>query len=205
LIVLFHLPITIFSTYQWTIQDFTSVASVVLAGLAFAFFSVALPVFLLFRIFRTPTAKLYDAMRTLLALGPMYNIYAQGNQLYYGLRFLASLATGITIGVGQGHGLAQAIVLLVVEIAFGLGTTIWHPWRAGAGMVIPGFLFAMIRILSAALLVVMAPNVSIPLAVCDNGFASSHSHINSCPSRTMLSVGSRTPLSCFKASHYSSS
>ncbi|KAJ9111736.1 hypothetical protein QFC19_001097 [Naganishia cerealis] len=147
---------------MWTIQDFTSVASVVLAGLAFAFFSIALPVFLLYRIFRTPTAKLYDAMRTLLALGPMYNIYAQGNQLYYGLRFLASLVTGITIGVGQGHGLAQAIVLLVVEIAFGLGTTIWHPWRAGAGMVIPGFLFAMIRILSAALLVVMAPNLPIP-------------------------------------------
>ncbi|KAJ9102590.1 hypothetical protein QFC21_002991 [Naganishia friedmannii] len=162
LIVLFHLPITICSTYQWTVQDFTSVASVVLAGLAFAFFSVVLPVFLLYRIFRTPTAKLYDAMRTLLALGPMYNIYAQGNQLYYGLRFLASLVTGITIGVGQGHGLAQAIVLLVVEIAFGLGTTIWHPWRAGAGMVIPGFLFAMIRILSAALLVVMAPNLIYP-------------------------------------------
>lgn len=160
LIVLFHLPITAFSAYQWTIQDFASVASVVLAGLAFAFFSVALPVFLLYRIWRTPTAKLYDAMRTLLALGPMYNIYAQGNQLYYGLRFLASLVTGITVGVGQDHGLAQAIVLLVVEIVFGLGTTIWHPWRAGAGMVIPGFLFAMIRILSAALLVVMAPSVS---------------------------------------------
>jgi hypothetical protein len=159
LIVLFHLPITVFSAYQWTIQDFTSVASVVLAGLAFAFFSVALPVFLLYRIFRTPTAKLYDAMRTLLSLGPMYNIYAQGNQLYYGLRFLASLVTGITVGVGQDHGLAQAIVVLVVEIAFGIGTTIWHPWRAGAGMVIPGFLFAMIRILSAALLVVMAPSV----------------------------------------------
>ena len=132
----------------------------VLAGLAFAVFSVALPLFLLYRIFRTPTAKLYDAMRTLLSLGPMYNIYAQGNQLYYGLRFLASLVTGITVGVGQEHGLAQAIVLLVVEIAFGIGTTIWHPWRAGAGMVIPGFLFAMIRILSAALLVVMAPSVS---------------------------------------------
>ncbi|KAJ9121771.1 hypothetical protein QFC22_002393 [Naganishia vaughanmartiniae] len=174
LIVLFHLPITIFSTYQWTIQDFTSVASVVLAGLAFAFFSVALPVFLLYRIFRTPTAKLYDAMRTLLALGPMYNIYAQGNQLYYGLRFLASLVTGITIGVGQGHGLAQAIVLLVVEIAFGLGTTIWHPWRAGAGMVIPGFLFAMIRILSAALLVVMAPNVSLSRSNCQHGNLRAH-------------------------------
>lgn len=111
-------------------------------------------------------------MRTLLALGPMYNIYAQGNQLYYGLRFLASLVTGITIGVGQSHGLAQAIVVLVVEIAFGLGTTIWHPWRAGAGMVIPGFLFAMIRIISAALLVVMAPNVSLPLVDCSCEFTS---------------------------------
>lgn len=144
-------------------------------------------------------------MRTLLALGPMYNIYAQGNQLYYGLRFLASLVTGITIGVGQSHGLAQAIVVLVVEIAFGLGTTIWHPWRAGAGMVIPGFLFAMIRIISAALLVVMAPNVSLPLVDCSCEFTSLYFFFISFPSPITLLDGSLTLSSCFRVSRYSSS
>lgn len=157
---MFHLPITLFSVYQWTIREFASLASVILAALTFAVFSVLLPVYLLIVISTTPTAKLYDAMRTLLSLGPMYNIYEQGNQLYQALRFVASLATGIAIGAGQNRGTAQAIVLLIVELAFGLVTTIWQPWRPGAGMVVPGFLFTIIRIVSAVLLLVLSPSVS---------------------------------------------
>jgi hypothetical protein len=137
-----------------------SLASVILSALTFAVFSVLLPIYLLIQVSTTPTAKLYDAMRTLLSLGPLYNIYAQGNQLYQALRFVASLATGIAIGAGQKNGTAQAVVLLVIEIAFGLVTTIWQPWRPGAGMVVPGFLFTVIRIASTVLLLIMSPAVS---------------------------------------------
>ena len=90
----------------------------------------------------------------------MYNVYAQGNQLYTALRLLASLVIGIGIGAGQKNGTAQTIVLLVVEVVFGLATTVWQPWRPGAGMVAPGFLFTVIRIVTAALLVVLTPAVS---------------------------------------------
>ena len=149
-----------FSVYQWTIRDVASLASVILSALSFAVFSVLLPIYLLIQVSTTPTAKLYDAMRTLLSLGPLYNIYAQGNQLYQALRFVASLATGIAIGAGQNNGTAQAIVLLIIEIAFGLVTTIWQPWRPGAGMVVPGFLFTIIRIASTVLLLILSPAVS---------------------------------------------
>jgi hypothetical protein len=158
-LILFHLPLTLFSVYQWTIRDVASLASVILSALTFAVFSVLLPIYLLIQVSTTPTAKLYDAMRTLLSLG-LYNIYAQGNQLYQALRFVASLATGIAIGAGQKNGTAQAVVLLVIEIAFGLVTTIWQPWRPGAGMVVPGFLFTVIRIASTVLLLIMSPAVS---------------------------------------------
>jgi hypothetical protein len=108
ILILFHLPLTLFSVYQWTIRDVASLASVILSALSFAVFSVLLPIYLLIQVSTTPTAKLYDAMRTLLSLGPLYNIYAQGNQLYQALRFTASLATGIAIGAGQNNGTAQA-------------------------------------------------------------------------------------------------
>ena len=161
ILILFHLPLTMFSVYQWTIRDVASLASVILSALSFAVFSVLVPIYLLIQVSTTPTAKLYDAMRTLLSLGPLYNIYAQGNQLYQALRFVASLATGIAIGAGQNNGTAQAIVLLIIEIAFGLVTTIWQPWRPGAGMVVPGFLFTIIRIASTVLLLILSPAVSL--------------------------------------------
>lgn len=167
LLVLFHLPITIFSTYQWTRRgQGASTTTVALAALAFAAFSVVLPVFLLLRVARTPTGKLYDATRTLLSLGPLYNLYAQGKQLYQVVRFVASLATGVVIGAGQGSGLAQAVVLLVVEIVWGLVTTFWQPWRPGAGMAAPTFIFSVIRIISVALLLILSPaiDVSTPAA-----------------------------------------
>lgn len=167
LLVLFHLPITIFSTYQWTQRGKgASTTTVALAALAFAAFSVVLPVYLLIRVSRTPTGKLYDATRTLLSLGPLYNLYAQGKQLYQVVRFVASLATGLAVGAGQGSGLAQAIVLLVVEISWGLVTTFWQPWRPGAGMAVPTFIFSVIRIVSVALLLILSPviGVSTPAA-----------------------------------------
>jgi hypothetical protein len=157
---MFHLPITVFSIYQCTVQHPTSRAVVVLAALSFAAFSVILPAILLCRVALTPTAKLYDATRTLLSLGPLYNVYRPGSQLYPALTLAASLVTGIVVGAGQKSGTAQAIVLLIVEIVLGLGTTIWQPWGEGSGMGIPGFLFSVVRIVSAVLLLILTPAVS---------------------------------------------
>lgn len=160
IIILFHLPITVFSVYQWSIRDVASLASVILAALSFATLSVFLPVLLLVRVSMTPTAKLYDATRTLLSLGPLYNIYRPGSQLYPALTFGASLATGIVAGAAQRSGTAQAIVLLVIEISMGLVTTVWQPWGGGSGMGIPGFLFSVLRTISTVLLLILSPAVS---------------------------------------------
>lgn len=165
LLILFHLPITCFCSYQWTQRSRASTATIVLSAIAFAAFSIILPVYLLVRVAKTPTGKLYDATRTLLSLGPIYNLYAQGKQMYQGVRFLANLVTGIVVGAGQRNGTAQAVVLLVVEIAWGLLTTIWQPWRPGAGMAIPTFIFTVIRIISVVLLLILSPAIDISTPV----------------------------------------
>lgn len=95
LLLLFHLPVTIFSCYQFTLGRSTATnLSIVFAALTFAVFSVGIPLFLIYRVTTTPTGKLYDATRTLLALGPLYNHYGHGSQLFAGMYFANNIAVG---------------------------------------------------------------------------------------------------------------
>ncbi|KAI9000754.1 hypothetical protein BD414DRAFT_451375 [Trametes punicea] len=162
MLILFHLPITIFSCYQMSLgTSEASVASIVLAALSFAILSVLIPAFLVLRLTLTRTSKLYDETWTLLSLGPLYNHYRHGSQLFACTLFAINIAFGVTIGFGQKSGTAQAIVILVVEVAAALGTSIWLPWGQGASMGLISFLFCVGRIVIAVLLVILTPVVSI--------------------------------------------
>ncbi|EMD40517.1 hypothetical protein CERSUDRAFT_80183 [Gelatoporia subvermispora B] len=162
ILMFFHLPVTIFSCYQMTMgRDNASLASIILAAISFAVFSVLLPIFLILRLTLTNTTKLYDETWTLLSLGPLYNHYRHGSQLFACLLFATNIAFGITIGCGQRSGTAQAIIILVIEVVSALGTSIWLPWGQGASMGLISFLFCVARIVIAVLLVILTPIVSI--------------------------------------------
>lgn len=156
---LFHFPVTVFSAYEFSTA--TSSSSIALGALSFAVFSVILPALLLLRLARTPTSKLYDETRTLLSLGPLYNHFRPGSQLFSGLLLLSNLVNGVVIGGGQRSGTAQAIVILISEVVTALITSIWLPWGTGAGMSLISFLFCVARIVIAVLLVVLTPTVRI--------------------------------------------
>ena len=162
LLVLFHFPVTVVSCYQMTLANESSPGSIVLAALSFAFISVALPIFLVLRLYVTNTSKLYDETWTLLALGPLYNHYRHGSQLFACLLFATNIAFGLTIGCGQKSGTAQAIIILVIEVISALGTSFWLPWGHGASMGLISFLFCVARIVIAVLMVILAPIVSVP-------------------------------------------
>ena len=160
ILVLFHLPVTIFSCYQMTLpRDSTSLTSIVLAALSFAFFSVLLPAHLVLRVTFTSTNKLYDETRTLLNYGALYNHYRHGSQMFASLLFATNIVFGVTIGVGQKSGTTQAIIILVVEVISALVTSIWLPWGSGASMGLISFLFCVARIVMAVLLVILTPTV----------------------------------------------
>lgn len=160
-LVLFHFPVTIFSSYQMTIgRSHASLTSIILAALSFACFSILVPIILLFRLYVTNTSKLYDETWTLLALGPLYNHYRHGSQLFACLLFATNIAFGITIGCGQRNGTVQAIIILVIEVVSALGTSFWLPWGHGASMGLISFLFCVARIVIAVLMVILAPIVS---------------------------------------------
>ena len=164
--ILFHLPVTIFSCYQFTLgRSGASTASVILAALSFAIISVLIPILLIVRLTITNTNKLFDETWTLLSLGPLYNHYRHGSQLFATLLFATNLAFGVTIGCGQKSGTAQAIIILVIEVVSALGTSIWLPWGQGASMGLISFLFCVARIVIAVLLVILTPIVSAVFAV----------------------------------------
>jgi hypothetical protein len=160
ILVWFHLPVTIFSCYQMTMgRSHASLSSIVLAAFSFLIFSLLIPALLIVKVAVTTTSKLYDETRTLLAFGPLYNHYRQGSQLFVCLLFATNLALGITIGCGQKSGTTQAIIILVVEVASALVTSVWLPWGQGASMGLISFLFCVARIVIAVLLVILTPTV----------------------------------------------
>lgn len=162
ILVLFHLPVTVFSCYQMTLpKTLVGTSSIVLAALSFVIFSILIPAHLVIRVTFTTTNKLYDETKTLLSLGPLYNHYRHGSQLFASLFFATNIAFGVAVGAGQKSGTAQAIIILVVEVISALVTSIWLPWGSGASMGLISFLFCVARIVIAVLLVILTQAVCI--------------------------------------------
>lgn len=161
LILIFHLPVTVFSIYQLVLGSRASIVSRVFAALAFVFISVLIPAGVMFKIHKTPSGKLYDATRTLLSLGPMYNIYVEEKQMFRAVPLGASLIIGIVVGAGQRSGLAQAIILVLVELATLIAPAVWYPWDEGASMGAPHTFIAAVRTISMVLVMLMSTAVSL--------------------------------------------
>lgn len=160
LLLMFHLPITAFSVYQLAVGRRASIVSRVFAALVFVFCSVAVPAFLMWKIYKTPSRKLYDATRTLLSLGPMYNVYIEGKQMFRCFPLVASLVIGIAVGAGQKSGLAQSIVVIIVELVMLLVSPLWYPWGEGASMGALTTFIGIIRLASAVLAMLLSDTVN---------------------------------------------
>lgn len=200
LLILFHFPITIFSCHQMTLgRSHATLISIALAAVSFSIISVLIPVLLVFRLISTSTNKLYDETGTLLALGPLYNHYRHGSQLFACIFFATNIAFGLTIGCGQKSGTAQAIVILIIEVASALGTSIWLPWGQGASMGLISFLFCVARIVIAVLLVILTPVVC-ALCICSLFPPRSHFALRRYQSAKLQVVGLRMQYSLSSAS-----
>ena len=160
LVLMFHLPITTFSVCQLTLGSNASIVSRVFAALAFAFISIAIPAGVILKLYRTPGGKLYDATRTLQSLGPTYNVYVEGKQLFRVFPITAMLCTGIVVGAGQRSGLVQAVILVLVELVMLIIPAVWYPWGEGASMGAPSAFLGVIRVASMVMVMLLSPTVS---------------------------------------------
>ncbi|GAA6058577.1 hypothetical protein JCM10212_007016 [Sporobolomyces blumeae] len=161
LLFFFHLPLTAFSVYQFTLRSTSSTSTFALAILTFAVVCVAWPVWLLWTIHTKPARDLYTSLPLLLSAGVLYNTYAPECCLFPLVTFGSSLIVGVVIGAAQGSGTAQAAVILLAEVASTVCQSLWLPWGDNASMGPFAFLLSLGRIVIAVLLVVLSPTVDI--------------------------------------------
>ncbi|GAA6007646.1 hypothetical protein JCM11491_003910 [Sporobolomyces phaffii] len=161
ILLLFHLPLTIFSVYQFTLRATAPTSTFALAVVTFAAVCVAWPVALLWTIHRTPARELYTSLPVLLSTGVLYNTYAEECCLFPLVTFAASLVVGVAIGAVQAAGTAQTAVVLLVEVGSTVCQSLWLPWGDHAAMGPLAFGLSLARIVTSVLLVVLSPTVAI--------------------------------------------
>jgi hypothetical protein len=146
------------SVYQLSLYSSSPRSSFVLALLVLLIVCIAIPSFLLYRIHLKPVSSLFTSLPTLLSLGPLYNTYSDECTMFSGVSFVKNLIIGIIIGGAQNSGITQAIVILLVEVAFTLITSLWLPWADNSAL---AFLLSISRIVMAVLLIVLSPSVAV--------------------------------------------
>ncbi|GAA5862778.1 hypothetical protein JCM8547_006542 [Rhodosporidiobolus lusitaniae] len=160
-LLLFHLPLSLFSAYQFSLYSSAPISTFALAVVLFALVCVAWPAYLLFQIHVKSVRELYTRLPTLLSLGVLYNTYSEECTQFAFPTFVSNLVVGVVIGAVQGTGTAQAAVILIVEVAHTLITSLWLPWGDNSAMGALAFLLSLARIIIAVLLVVLSPTVNI--------------------------------------------
>ncbi|GAA5872660.1 hypothetical protein JCM16303_004595 [Sporobolomyces ruberrimus] len=160
-LVLFHLPLTIFSVYQFTLRSTSPTSTFALAVVTFAAVCLVWPLYLLWVIHREPSRDLYTSLPLLLSTGVLYNTYAEECCLFPIVTLASSFIVGIVIGAAQSFGTAQAAVILLVEVASTICQSLWLPWGDNSAMGPLAFLLSLARIVIAVLLVVLSPTVAI--------------------------------------------
>lgn len=160
-LLLFHLPLSLFSVYQISLHAISPTSTLILAIFVLAIVCFAIPLVQLWRIHHLPAAKLYTSFPTLLSIGPLYNTYSHECCMFAAVRFTANIILAAVIGGAQRTGTAQAAVVLLVEVADTLVTSLWLPWGDNAAMGPLAFVLSISRIIVAVILVVLSPSVDV--------------------------------------------
>lgn len=134
IIQLFHLPLCVFSVYQFTLFSTAPASTFAIAVVMFAIVCLAAPAAVMWQIWRTPVRDLYTSLPLLLSVGPLYTIYSDECTLFGGARLVGNVVVGVMIGAAQSTGTAQAAVIVLVEVVDTLVTSLWLPWGDNAAM-----------------------------------------------------------------------
>jgi hypothetical protein len=90
----------------------------------------------------------------------MYNVYIEDKQMFRAVLLGASLVEGIVVGAGQGSGITQAIIFVLVELVLLVLPALWFPWADGAGMGAPTAFVGIVRVACAVLAMLLSHTVS---------------------------------------------
>ncbi|KAF7792286.1 hypothetical protein EIP86_003322 [Pleurotus ostreatoroseus] len=160
-------PVLVLAFYQWTLKD-SWLAILLSVLLLVALLACVLPpLFLVLHAavpLRLPLPARWAPSDSTAgpshALAPFVAALRPERHLFLVPVVLAVLVRALVIAFGQGHGLAQVIVLLILEILMLAFVVIMRPHRTRGGDVLSGF-FAIARVVCTGLLVAFAESIDL--------------------------------------------
>ncbi|KAF9264267.1 TRP-domain-containing protein [Marasmius fiardii PR-910] len=145
-------PIMVFCMYQWTLKD--SWLSILLSVISFVaiIIGVGCTCLIIFRRRRSSDSDgLYDNIPFLLSHGPILAQYRTQRYYFSVFYVISAFMKALFIAAAKSQGLAQVVLILLVEIATLLGILVLRPHKTRGGDVFTSFL-ATIRVICAGLL-----------------------------------------------------
>ncbi|KAJ7209480.1 hypothetical protein GGX14DRAFT_364546 [Mycena pura] len=154
-------PIMIFSFNQWTLKDsWLSILLSVLSVLAIST-QIFYPAHLIFRLVRRESLDALESSDEYLAShGPLYAQYRIRRFYFFCLFLVSTLVKAIVIAAGQGSGMAQVVIFVIVELVVVIAHVLVKPYDSKGGDILSTYL-ALVRLVCAGLLIAFVQSIGV--------------------------------------------
>ncbi|OZJ01506.1 hypothetical protein BZG36_05577 [Bifiguratus adelaidae] len=160
LILLFFLPLVTASLYQLMTPApwyMLLSASMILVGPL-----ILLPSLIGFHLLRIrPPTIIFDDLNLLLKIGPLYNLFTDETFGMFIWFLVNKFLIGMMVALFQSNGIAQLVVIILLEVGLFLGILLRMPFAAQTTNYVQ-LVFTGIRIIVAILSICFIPTLSIP-------------------------------------------
>ena len=159
---LFYVSLVTFSCYEFVVASSSPKFVVGLSVVALILLGILLPMVLIVVIARyRQRGHLFDDLLLLLLLGPLYNTYHSPKVLFVATPYFIRLIQGIVIGAAQPSGIAQIILLAVLEIVFLCVVNASRPFHPRTSMNAWHTFMSIIRLIVILFLVAFIPSLAV--------------------------------------------
>ncbi|KAJ7703307.1 hypothetical protein B0H17DRAFT_1003879 [Mycena rosella] len=154
-------PLMIFIFYQWSLKD--SWLSILLSVITLLAIStlVLYPVYLTFRLARHESL---DALEFngehLSSHGPLYAQYRTPRYYFFLPLLISSFIKAVVIAAGQGSGMGQVVVFIIVELAVVVAHILLKPYNSRGGDVFSTYL-SIVRLVCTGLMISFVESVGV--------------------------------------------
>ncbi|KAJ7262283.1 hypothetical protein B0H12DRAFT_1105108 [Mycena haematopus] len=154
-------PIMIFVFNQWSLKDsWLSILLSVLALLAILA-AVLYPVYLTLRLARRESPDALESnLEHLATHAPLYAQYRTPRYYFFLPLLVAAFVKAVVIAAGQGQGMAQVVVLLIVELAVVAAHILLKPYHSRGGDVFSTYL-AIVRLVCTGCMIAFVESVGV--------------------------------------------
>jgi hypothetical protein len=147
--------------FQWTLKD--SWLSILISVITFlAIWVLALyPVYLTFRLtLKESPDALESSLEHLSPHAPLYAQYRTPRYYFFVPLLIAAVVKAVVIAAGQGSGMAQVIVFMLVELALVVAHIVLKPYNSKGGDIFSTYL-SIVRLVCTGLMIAFVESVGV--------------------------------------------